>query len=1632
MNVGVLARHDRGALSTLRPLAARSVAVVVLVANMVLLGGSEPAAGHAACTVPTTATVRGKAVEFDQCYDRPFTHNGTNYRIHAYYTEQDSATNLAQCDATDAAGRCEHAIGNNDDANGDNVNAVAMAAEAEAAVRFYIDRNISMLPAGGDELNVYIAEDPRLGGVIYPNSIYVDDDAVDNNDVLQKRVLAFHEGMHLVHDKYDSMIGFIDWYGEGGARATEDRVDAALDADTGHLFIPEVNGILANDAQRSGDFLSTSYRSVLWWTWLMDRYRAAGDADPVVGWAAYRDFLLELDTEDNQLDAVADFIASRGSSFAADFVDYSLSLYAYKYAPADERLGYLDAEVNATAGLSGHTVLTGGPAFGTVSPTMVARSSRYYEFNPASQCDYTSFTFDGGTRQYAFSVLAVDDGSIVNRATSVAQDWARTVRTAEADRVVGVVTSVDQAGQVDVGRGCVTPSINIKRPTTSGFATVGTADAPRRFIVRLGVTGQDGSPVAGLSADAFSVDLQLPGGAGPFIPATVISAAYVQDDYWLLVQAPDQAAGAQTGQFYNLRVQLDTAASDTEASSVLYVERTQDTVVVLDRSGSMAEQNKIDAAQNAASLFVNELADIDQGGYVAFDQDPYLRHQLVPVGTGTNRDNLQTAIYAEFPGGATSIGDGMRLGAEEEATRGRPDTPCNLVLLSDGHENSPEFWDDVRPEVIDNQCAMHVVGLGSGANEVLLQQIAASVPGVGGSYDYADVAEDVAPGAGFSALGEPISWENNLSRVYEYIAAQTAGRQRIFSDVQPAPPPIEPRAVSYQQEPGHQFFVDDSSEELVVTAAWQFRLEGECDATQLFDPAGNPVDPALRRCGSQSTNEVWQVPNPTPGVWSLQVDAGLQEYYVAASAVTQYELLLFTGTPVERLEAGVEVPIVAMFAGDGAPLTGAEVVAEVTDPLGGRRTVTLHDDGAHGDAEPDDGVYAGVYTATSQGDLIEPDPADVVDGQEPAVVGSYRIDASGVLGDIVREAQTSFALQAATDSDGDGLPDNWETSHGLDPQDPGDSGGDPDRDLLVSSCEFLLGTDPSNSDTDGGGEADGSEASPAGCAATVPDPLDPSDDRVGPITVHAHAETDADGNPIVVIDIGSPQRGQLVSVDIFCRALDADGQVVADWAQVADDFVGTVFTLEGVQDGLFYECQVVPTVADDDGQPRTGRVVETGPVQAKNDPYEPAGSVLINDGAVSTDSPTVDLQISADDTVGEGDVEPGRELPGTPAPDLLMRLSNSADFADAEFEPFRAEVAGWQLSNIDPEGVATVYVQFMDQAGNVGDGVPDTIVVSEAAEGVQASRFAGRNRFETAALIAQDTFGQAATAILARADTFPDALAGTYLAGQLDAPLLLTETNRVPEATTAALQALGVDNVVLLGSTVAISEQVAQQLAADYAVERIGGSDRFATAALIAQREGNTYGPSDESRTAIVASGENFPDALVSGGIAYDQAFPLLLARRVALPDVTRDALQALNIRSVLVPGGVAAVSEEVVAQITALGVQVQRVAGAERTETASRLADVALTELGWTAAHVNVARGDDFPDALTMGPHVGNDRGPLLLTATPNTLGASQTWLAAHHCDVQSLHLAGGVAAISADAESALVAAASPDPSCP
>ncbi len=97
---------------------------------------------------------------------------------------------------------------------------------------------------------------------------------------------------------------------------------------------------------------------------------------------------------------------------------------------------------------------------------------------------------------------------------------------------------------------------------------------------------------------------------------------------------------------------------------------------------------------------------------------------------------------------------------------------------------------------------------------------------------------------------------------------------------------------------------------------------------------------------------------------------------------------------------------------------------------------------------------------------------------DPATIYYARVAAFNLLGETVSSQIVSFvtpALNATADSDGDGLPDEWEIQNGLDPQNASDAIEDLDNDGLTNLEEHAAQTDPNNADSDYDGMPDGWE-----------------------------------------------------------------------------------------------------------------------------------------------------------------------------------------------------------------------------------------------------------------------------------------------------------------------------------------------------------------------------------------------------------------------------------------------------------------------------------------------------------------------------------------------------------------------------
>lgn len=238
-------------------------------------------------------------------------------------------------------------------------------------------------------------------------------------------------------------------------------------------------------------------------------------------------------------------------------------------------------------------------------------------------------------------------------------------------------------------------------------------------------------------------------------------------------------------------------------------------------------------------------------------------------------------------------------------------------------------------------------------------------------------------------------------------------------------------------------------------------------------------------------------------------------------------------------------------------------------------------------------------------------------------------------------------------------------------------------------------------------------------------------------------------------------------------------------------------------------------------------------------------------------------------------------------------------------------------------------------------------------------RIAGENRYATAVEISRIGWPHGTgTVVLARGDDYADALAGVPLAYQLDAPILLTNTSRLIASTKDEISRLRATEVIILGGPGAVSNTVAQELVSlGLTVERLAGSGRYHTAALIAER----ITAINHTTTVFVATGTNFADALSASAYGAVAGYPILLTQPNRLPAATETVLANLGINKTWVIGGTGVIGKVVFDHLP----NPQRIAGNNRYGTGIALAELFLPS---SSHHIYMATGLSFPDAIAGG----------------------------------------------------------------
>lgn len=386
---------------------------------------------------------------------------------------------------------------------------------------------------------------------------------------------------------------------------------------------------------------------------------------------------------------------------------------------------------------------------------------------------------------------------------------------------------------------------------------------------------------------------------------------------------------------------IKTISNDTPTFKVLQAKSNSwsDVELVIDRSGSMGSENKMEMAKGAAKQFVDMLDLPTQGqdgeaiGIVSYDDNFTVELSIYNVENAGDKQYIKSKINPLYARGMTSIGGGLQTALSDLNAAGRTDIPDAIILLTDGMQNTPPRPEDVLPAITAKQIPVYTIGLGSDAEQTRLQWIAGET---GGQYYFSPSASDM--GLIYKTIKGKLGTSSSFVNFFSF---ELAGKEKLTKTV-----PV------------------DAS----MTTA-KFTLDGSNIADvdfSLIAPDGTVYDSIYTNGADYidgGTYKLFVVSNPAPGNWQMFADnKGDDQQTVAMDLSGATTLRIQGGTDAGSYDASQPVKITALLQGTNEPIRGAEVKATVTGPKGKEVTVLLNDDGIMGDDVPGDGYYTGYFS----------------------------------------------------------------------------------------------------------------------------------------------------------------------------------------------------------------------------------------------------------------------------------------------------------------------------------------------------------------------------------------------------------------------------------------------------------------------------------------------------------------------------------------------------------------------------------------------------------------------------------------------------------------------------------------------
>jgi Ca-activated chloride channel homolog len=167
-------------------------------------------------------------------------------------------------------------------------------------------------------------------------------------------------------------------------------------------------------------------------------------------------------------------------------------------------------------------------------------------------------------------------------------------------------------------------------------------------------------------------------------------------------------------------------------------------MLVLDTSGSMSEEGKLDSAKRGLQVFLSQLSPNDRVGLISFNDQIFYNQAVAQF--SQDRARLLSQINQLLPGGETAVYDASEAGLKAIQALRDPTRINAVVVLTDGEDNQSnqtatelarKFQQQARSEGLSVR--VYTIAYGQEANRAELQEIAAASGGKGYQGDTSDI-----------------------------------------------------------------------------------------------------------------------------------------------------------------------------------------------------------------------------------------------------------------------------------------------------------------------------------------------------------------------------------------------------------------------------------------------------------------------------------------------------------------------------------------------------------------------------------------------------------------------------------------------------------------------------------------------------------------------------------------------------------------------------------------------------------------------------------------------------------------------------------------------------------------------------